>query len=150
VFHHACLLLLLLLGACTTTGTPAPAPVAAIPPGMASITITRASGYYGRLVRVHIDINSQRVAELEVEQSYVAPVRPGPVTIMIMMFGVPGQDTLNFTARAGQRYQFVVGPREGVMAGTVIGAAVLGPVGAVAGGAIAGGSIFPFQIVRTP
>ena len=66
------------------------------------------------------------------------------------MFGAPGRETMNFTAQAGQRYKFVVGPREGTMTGTVIGAALLGPVGAVAGGAIGGGSLYPFQIVQTP
>ena len=150
MIHRAFLLLLLLLGACTTTGTPAPPPVAAIPPGMAGVTVTRASGLYGGLAALHVHVNGQKVADLQVGESYVAPVRPGSVNVTITMFGAPGSDTVNFTAHAGQRYKFAVGAREGVMAGTVIGAAVLGPVGAVAGGAIGGGSIFPFQIVQAP
>ena len=114
------------------------------------MTITRGPGWYGSAVSVAVEVNQQKVADLQVGESHVAPVRPGPVTVSITMFGAPGRETTNFTAQAGRRYKFTVGPRDGVLAGSVIGAGLLGPVGAVAGGAVGGGSFYPFQIVQTP
>jgi hypothetical protein len=148
--RRAHVLILLLLATCTTTQTPSPAPVAAIPPGMASMTITRAPGYYGQLLSIAVEVNEQKVADLQVGEAHVAPVRPGRVTISISMFGVPGRENLNFTAQAGKRYRFVIEPREGVLAGAMVGAALLGPVGALAGQAVATGGAHVFQIVQTP
>jgi hypothetical protein len=147
----AYLALLLLLGACQTTETPAPPPVAAIPPGMASMTITRADAYYGRLVPIHVEVNDHKVADLKVGETHVAPVRPGPIAIAISAFGVPGREIHNFTAQAGKRYNFVIRPREGVMTGAVVGAALLGPVGTIVGqAATTGGTLHVFEIVHAP
>ncbi len=115
------------------------------------MTITRGPGWYGSAVSVAVEVNQHKVADLQVGEHHVAPVRPGPVAIAISAFGVPGREIHNFTAQAGKRHNFVIRPREGVTTGAVVGAALLGPVGALAGQAAAtGGTLRPFEIVQAP
>jgi hypothetical protein len=115
------------------------------------MTIIRADAYYGRLMPIAVELNDQKVADLKVGEVHVAPVRPGQISIAISAFGVPGREIHNFTAQAGKRYNFLIRPREGVMTGAVVGAALLGPVGTIVGQAAAtGGTLHVFEVVRAP
>jgi len=66
---------------------------------MASISITRATGYYyGALASVAIEVNGNKVAGLHINDTHTMAVKPGPTTLSATMFGSPGRFDYRFNA----------------------------------------------------
>jgi hypothetical protein len=112
---------------------------------MASISITRATGYYyGALASVAIEVNGNKVAGLHINDTHTMAVKPGPTTLSATMFGSPGRFDYRFNAERGKSYRFVVSPRSEAVTASMVGAAVLGGMGALMASAAEGNG--PFKI----
>jgi hypothetical protein len=137
------------LAACTTTEAPKPEiATGPPPPGMASISITRASSFLGSMLSVAIDLDGQRVAGLNVNDTHTMAVKPGRATLTATMFGYPGRYDLSFTAERGKSYRFIVAPRGESFGAGAVGAAILGPVGALMATAAEGNGPFKIEPVN--
>lgn len=137
------------LAGCTTADTPAPS-VATVPPpaGMASITITRTSSIFGSMLPVALDLDGNRVANLNVNETHSMAVKPGRATLSATMFGYPGRYDLSFAAERGKSYGFIISPRSESFTAGMIGAAGFGVVGGVVGAAAEGGGPFKIELVN--
>jgi hypothetical protein len=138
------IMLLLMLAGCVTDGPLAS--VVPVAPGQASITISRANGWYGSAVTVDIDANGAKIASLAAGGSYTGPVSPGPVTLTATSWSSPGRYTVRFKADPGKRYAFAVSARDDQVVATAVG----GVIGLVADTAINGETSGAFQITAVP
>jgi hypothetical protein len=102
------LLLLLALGGCAT------------PPGSstdlgstdtAELVLSRPSDRTHRNVKALVDVNGARAVELEREEGFTAPVRPGPTLVSVSGPPHPGHYSISFNAEAGKTYRLEVSPR---------------------------------------
>jgi hypothetical protein len=64
-----------------------------------------------RNVKALVEVNGVRVVELEREEGFTAPLRPGPTVVSVSGAPHPGHYSLSFAAAAGQTYRFAVSPR---------------------------------------
>jgi len=146
VLAFLCLAPAMLAGCVTDQSATASAAPVAIPPGQASLTISRVNNYYGALVPVRVSANGADFASLGLGESFTGGVKPGPVTLTTSMWSTPGNYTVHFNAVAGKRYAFELQPREAGIALAVAG----GIVGAVADAAANGEQSGPYKLVEVP
>jgi hypothetical protein len=102
------LLLLLALGGCATP------PGSSIDPAStdtAKLVLSRPSDRTHRNVKALVDVNGARAVELEREEGFTAPVRPGPTLVSVSGPPYPGHYSISFNAEAGKTYRFEVSPR---------------------------------------
>jgi hypothetical protein len=139
-----CLAPALLAGCVTDQTTAAVAPVA-IPPGQASLTITRVNNYMGALVPVNVSANGAEFASLGLGESFTGGIKPGPVTLTTSMWSTPGSYTVHFNAVAGKHYAFELQSR-----GAGIALASAGIIGSVVDAAANGEQSGPYKLVEVP
>jgi len=96
------------------------------------------------MLAVAIDLDGNRVASLNVNDTHTMVVKPGRATLTATMFGYPGRYDLSFTAERGKSYRFIVSPRVDSFGAGVVGGAILGPVGVLMATAAEGNG--PFKI----
>ena len=99
------LLLLLALGGCATPG------IDPTSTDTAELVLSRPGDRTHRNVTAIVEVNGVRAVELEREEGFTAPVRPGPILVSVSGPPHPGHYSLSFNAEAGKTYRFEVSPR---------------------------------------
>jgi hypothetical protein len=102
------LMLLLALGGCATPPGSTADPAST---DTAELVLSRPDDRTHRNVTAVVEVNGVRVVELEREEGFTAPLRPGPTVVSVSGAPHPGHYSINFTATAGQTYRFAVSPR---------------------------------------
>jgi hypothetical protein len=103
--HRAALILFLLL---------APGGCASNPPDptlKAELVLTRLGDRTHRNVTAFVDVNGARAVELDREEGFSAPIRPGPTIVSVSGPPDPGHYSIRFYAEAGKTYRLEVSPR---------------------------------------
>jgi hypothetical protein len=102
------LLLLLALGGCATPpgSTADPASTDA-----AELVLSRPGDRTHRNVTAVVEVNGVRAVELEREEGFTAPLRPGPTVVSVSGAPHPGHYSVSFNAEAGKSYRLQVSPR---------------------------------------
>ena len=100
---------------------PAPPITAAVAPGQARISITRADEGPSWAAAAKIDINGAHVVDLAPGQSYTGGVASGPVSVTATAAMDIGHYTVKFNAVAGKTYVFQVSKRGAHVAAGVLG-----------------------------
>ena len=95
------LLLLLALGGCATPpgSTADPASTDA-----AELVLSRPGDRTHRNVTAVVEVNGVRAVELEREEGFTAPLRPGPTVVSVSGAPHPGHYSVSFNAEAGKSY----------------------------------------------
>jgi|SRR5262245_23349577 len=101
------LLLLAPVGCATPPGSTAdPASADA-----AELILSRPADRTHRNVTALVEVNGVRAVELEREEGFTAPLRPGPTVVSVSGAPHPGHYSISFNAEAGRTYRFEVSPR---------------------------------------
>jgi hypothetical protein len=101
-------MLLLALGGCATPPGSTADPAST---DTAELVLSRPDDRTHRNITAVVEVNGVRVVELEREEGFTAPLRPGPTVVSVSGAPHPGHYSINFTAMAGQTYRFAVSPR---------------------------------------
>jgi hypothetical protein len=108
VDRRALILALLALGGCST------------PPGSttdlastdaAELVLSRPGDRTHRNVTALVEVNGVRAVELEREEGFTAPIRPGPTVVSVSGAPHPGHYSISFSAQAGKTYRLEVSSR---------------------------------------
>jgi hypothetical protein len=102
------LLLPLAVGGCTTPPGSTTDPASR---DTAELVLSRPGDRTHRNIKALVEVNGVRVVELEREEGFTAPIRPGPTLVSVSGAPNPGHYSISFNAEAGKMYRFEVSPR---------------------------------------
>jgi hypothetical protein len=77
----------------------------------AELVLSRPGDRTHRNVKALVEVNGARVVELEREEGFTAPIRPGPTLVSVSGAPHPGHYSISFNAEAGKMYRLEVSPR---------------------------------------
>src|SRR5262245_18383806 len=98
------LVLLLALGGCSSITDPAS-------PDTAELVLSQPSDKTHPNLKALVDVNGARAVELERQEGFTEPIRPGPTLVSVSGATRPGHYGISFNAQAGKTYRLEISSR---------------------------------------
>jgi hypothetical protein len=102
------ILTLLALGGCATPPGSIADPTST---DTAELVLSRPSERTHRNLTALVDVNGARAVDLERQEGFTAPIRPGPTLVSVSGAPYPGHYSISFNAEAGKTYRLEVSSR---------------------------------------